>query len=146
MATKFHSPLSCKNEPFSLFFPAANVLCKIEWFMYCSKESCVLTNNLWVVQISLSIYFPKINELFLEQINPIWKQNLLHLRKLCLTDKSLSTVAKLNWMTTDLLQKIKKLLIKFSQWHSFVQNNLIWWHTHCTDTLSIPSNSELQNS
>ena len=40
---------------------------------------------------------------------------------------------------------------KFSQWHLFVQ---IWWHTHCiiyhyscnTDTLSIPYNSEYQNS
>ena len=30
------------NEPFSLFFPEENVLCKIERRMYCSKESCVL--------------------------------------------------------------------------------------------------------
>ena len=28
--TEFQSPLSCRNAPFSLFFPEANVLCKIE--------------------------------------------------------------------------------------------------------------------
>ena len=60
-------------------------------------------------------------------------------------------VAKLNLMVTHLLKKRKKLSIKFSEWHWFVQT---WWHTHfliihysCnTYTLRIPSKSELQTS
>ena len=80
---------------------------------------------------------------FLEQNNPTGK--------LCLIDKSLSS-CKIELDGDSFDSKTKETFDKiFSVTLIFVQT---WWHTHCityhyscnTDTLSIPSNSELQNS
>ena len=101
-------------------------------------DHCLARMNPFPFSSHRQMSFVKLNDVYTTQRNLVFKLNLSS----CYIELDGDSFT---------FKKIEKLLIKFSQWHLFVQ---IWWHTHCiiyhyscdTSTLSIPSKSELQNS